>query len=70
MCVSSLACGNPSLAPGFGKFGEGIMEFGDGSGRCAQLKSGEGGRMGIADCFEGIEVEEEVFRVEENSWER
>lgn len=44
------------------------MEVVDGSGLCgAQLKSGGGGRIGIADCFEGIDVDEEVFLVEEKS---
>lgn len=69
MC-SSLACGNPSL-PEFEKLGEESIEVADGSGLCPQLKSWAGGRIGgMGDCFEGSEEAEEVFLVEEKSWER
>lgn len=68
MCVSSLVCGNPSLA--VGKLGEESIEVAGGSGLWPQLKSGAGERIGIGDCFEGSEEEEELFLVEEKSWER
>lgn len=69
MCVSSLVCGNPSLAE-FGKLGEESIVVAGGSGLWPQLKSGAGGRIGIGDCFEGSEEVEELFLVEEKSWER
>jgi len=68
---SSLACGNPSLAAGFWKFCEESKEVAaDGSGLWPQLKRGCVERVGIADCLVGIEEEEEVFLVDEKSWER
>lgn len=69
-CVSSLACGNPSLAACCWKLGDDSREVAGLSGLWPQLKSGGGGRIGMVDSFEGIEVEEEEFLVEEKSWER
>lgn len=46
------------------------MEVADGSDLWPQLKMGGGGRLGMVDCLEGSEEEEEVFLVEEKSWER
>ena len=67
MFASSL--GNPSLAVCCWKLGEDNMEVAEESGLWPQLKSG-GGLIGMVDGFEGREVEEEVFLVEEKSWER
>ena len=46
------------------------MEVAEESGLWPQLKSGGGGLIGMVDGFEGTEVDEEVFLVEEKSWER
>lgn len=46
------------------------MEAADGSGLWPQLKMGGGGRVGMVDCLEGREEEDELFLVEEKSCER
>jgi len=71
MCVSSLVCGKPSLAACCWKLGEDSIEEGEDSGLWPQLKSGGGGLIGmVEDGFEGSEVDEDVFLVEEKSCER